>query len=635
MNYNRTVAKVMAFLKEKEVCASSRKSHKDCYESLGRFMCQRNETYSTLVREDWLLELKKELPAQRYNVWRLYALQLEEMDSTGTISDRRLFLNRSNYDKLPELLRNDLNLYLEDCRKRYTSDTLNRTRIYCSEGLLLLHDIGVQSMADINYDVVMQMVNTKMYCSNDTRTLILNNTSRMISFYAKAGFFSTNLSLLFNGQIYNHIGSSSEFSEENRAALENAKSNGTLTRDEYYSSVNPFLDLLKKHGYVGTTLYLAKHALTSHYLFLEVHSLDFCIDNLWIWFSEIKSTLGRSRFHWRRVLRFYEDYVLTGSIHPDGKYKYRLNSFDELPSWCKQAISGLLDQKAREFRSKGTIKGYRCHSTRFCSFLVDHGYESFKELSPATIKEFSLQDEHSTFKGRASCFAIIRSLLRYLDEYGYTDNHGLEECLMTGTAPQETIIDVLSDDQLRRISEFRKCHKKAIELRDIAMVLLGLKMGLRACDILSLRFQDIDWKKRQISIVMIKTKAEITLPMPVDVGNAIYSYISSGRPRSETDLVFIRSKAPYGKLTSKVCTKALYRILPERKDVTGGGFHVTRRTFATNLLRNHAGIDEVMDALGHRDPTSVMKYLLLDDERSRKCGLSLDAVGLLMEGGIH
>ena len=75
------------------------------------------------------------------------------------------------------------------------------------------------------------------------------------------------------------------------------------------------------------------------------------------------------------------------------------------------------------------------------------------------------------------------------------------------------------------------------------------------------------------------------------------------------EYIFIRSKAPYGKLTGKVCTKALYRILPERKDVKGGGFHVTRRTFATNLLRNHAGIDDVMDALGHRDPTSVMKYL--------------------------
>ncbi len=57
---------------------------------------------------------------------------------------------------------------------------------------------------------------------------------------------------------------------------------------------------------------------------------------------------------------------------------------------------------------------------------------------------------------------------------------------------------------------------------------------------------------------------------------------------------------------------------------------MTRRTFTTNLLRNHAGIYDDMDALGHRDPTSVMKYLLLDDERSRKCGLSLDSAGILM-----
>ena len=62
---------------------------------------------------------------------------------------------------------------------------------------------------------------------------------------------------------------------------------------------------------------------------------------------------------------------------------------------------------------------------------------------------------------------------------------------------------------------------------------------------------------------------------------------------------------------------------------------MTRRTFATNLLKNHAGIDDVMDALGHRDPTSVMKYLLLDAERSRKCGLSLSGTGLMLERGLE
>ena len=205
---------------------------------------------------------------------------------------------------------------------------------------------------------------------------------------------------------------------------------------------------------------------------------------------------------------------------------------------------------------------------------------------------------------------------------------------MAGSAPREKIVDVLTDGQIQRIDDFRKDHTGPVELRDAAMVLLGLRMGLRASDVLNLRFGDIDWKNREISIVMEKTKAQITLPMPVDVGNAVYSYICDGRPKTGSDIVFVRSRAPYGKLTGKVCTKALYRILPERKCVTGGGFHVARRTFATTLLRNHAGIDDVMDALGHRDPTSVMKYLLLDDDRSRRCGLSLKETGISLKGGL-
>lgn len=193
----------------------------------------------------------------------------------------------------------------------------------------------------------------------------------------------------------------------------------------------------------------------------------------------------------------------------------------------------------------------------------------------------------------------------------------------------------MTDDQLQKISVFRTTHKDEIELRDIAIVLLGTKMGLRASDVLNLRFEDIDWKKREISIIMKKTRTQITLPLLVDVGNAIYSYIRTGRPCINNEYVFVRSKAPYGKLTGKVCINALCRILPERRKIKGGGFHVTRRTFATNLLRNHAGIDDVMDALGHRNSTSVMKYLLLDDDRSRSCALSLTDAGICLEGGLE
>lgn len=76
MNYNETVDKVMVLRKEKEVCFSSQKSHRDCYESLGLFIKQRNEGYSDAIRESWLADIKNELQRQRcadhYSLLRLH-----------------------------------------------------------------------------------------------------------------------------------------------------------------------------------------------------------------------------------------------------------------------------------------------------------------------------------------------------------------------------------------------------------------------------------------------------------------------------------------------------------------------------------------------------------------------------------
>lgn len=97
MNYADTVEKVMSLLKEKKVCSSSRKSHRDCYESLGSYLNQNNTEYTAKVRDEWFTEIKKSLPSQRCVIWIRYVYQLEEMDSSGTVSDRRLYLNQSVY----------------------------------------------------------------------------------------------------------------------------------------------------------------------------------------------------------------------------------------------------------------------------------------------------------------------------------------------------------------------------------------------------------------------------------------------------------------------------------------------------------------------------------------------------------
>lgn len=635
MDYKETVNNVMALLKEKGVCASSQKSHEDCYRSLGDFMAERKERYSPELRSSWLESLQPMHTRQRRAVWEQYALQLEEMALTGSVSDRMLFLKVSDYEKLPASWKSVLDAFLESRRDVYKERTLELSRIYCSRALLFLADSGITQIEELSFDAIFKLIEMEISCKDKTKRTILNSTARMMRYWADNGWCSAYYSILLDSRIYPHVGRIGNFSTEHKAMIENvAHLSLEFPAAEFRESIEPFTEALEKHGYVGTTLKLARHALKALNLFLEIHSLGFHPDIMWAWFDEIKGTLGTSWLHWRRVLRTYEDYTTYGDIVSTGKYRYKDDSLSLLPVWCREAIEGFLKQKQREFRRSGTIRSYLYPCIRFCRYLLDEGQQSFKALTPAQIKAFARQDKHSTFKGKATYFVVVREFLHYLCENGFADAPNLDRCLMTGSAPEEKIVDVLTDEQLGRIKEFRKDHSEAIDLRDNAIVLLGTRMGFRAYDVLNLKLSDIDWRNREISIVMAKTEAQIRLPMPVDVGNAIYAYITSGRPKSNSEYVFLRAKAPYSKLSSKVCTNALYRILPERRYVTGGGFHVTRRTFATNLLRNKSGIDEVMDALGHSDPTSVMKYLLLDDERSRRCGLSLKDAGISLNGGL-
>ena len=150
MNYSDTVERVMSLLKEKKVCSSSKKSHRDCYESLGSYLKQSNTGYTVKARDEWFTEIKKRLPSQRCIIWIRYVYQLEEMDSSGTVSDCRLYLNQSTYNKLSISWKDDLDFYLEDCSKRYTKRTLELTRIYCSEGVLILSEIGIINISKIS-----------------------------------------------------------------------------------------------------------------------------------------------------------------------------------------------------------------------------------------------------------------------------------------------------------------------------------------------------------------------------------------------------------------------------------------------------------------------------------------------------
>ena len=149
--------------------------------------------------------------------------------------------------------------------------------------------------------------------------------------------------------------------------------------------------------------------------------------------------------------------------------------------------------------------------------------------------------------------------------------------------------------------------------RDYAMMIIGARLGLRIGDITNMKFSDIDWNKKEISIIQRKTKEPLNLPLPNDVGWAIIDYLKNGRPITDCENILFVHNAPYkGKpFTSTLWhnfNKALKMLAFQRRRKRTG-WHSLRHSLATNLLQNNVGVTTISDILGHSDPQVAKHYL--------------------------
>jgi integrase len=78
--------------------------------------------------------------------------------------------------------------------------------------------------------------------------------------------------------------------------------------------------------------------------------------------------------------------------------------------------------------------------------------------------------------------------------------------------------------------------------RDYAILLLLSRLGLRAGEVAAIGLDDVDWRGGLL-LVRGKGGRHDELPLPVDVGEAIVSYLRR-RPRYECRAVFLRVTAP-------------------------------------------------------------------------------------------
>jgi integrase/recombinase XerD len=127
-----------------------------------------------------------------------------------------------------------------------------------------------------------------------------------------------------------------------------------------------------------------------------------------------------------------------------------------------------------------------------------------------------------------------------------------------------------------------------------------------------LKFDDIDWPNASFSVIG-KTRCEVRLPLPQEVGDALLRYLEATRPGLDSDHVFVSAIAPWRPITRYVVKSVTARAI-HRAGVKApsSGAHVLRHSAATTLLGQGASLQVIGEVLRHRSIDTTAHYAKVD-----------------------
>jgi integrase/recombinase XerD len=243
-----------------------------------------------------------------------------------------------------------------------------------------------------------------------------------------------------------------------------------------------------------------------------------------------------------------------------------------------------------------------------------NGSHSVRRLDAGVLRAFLFDRTHGRSSESSRLLATsLRSFLRFL--------HGQGEILhdLTAAVPrvcrwhQAGVPRKLTSEEVDRVLNAPD-RSTATGRRDLAILLLLARLGLRASEVLALELGDIRWR---IGEIMIRGKGgrRDLLPLPREVGAALVRYLSLDRSVRPTQKVFLRANAPRVPLAGPASIGHIVRHAMAQAEVERPkqiAAHLFRHTLASRMLQQGASLRNISEILRHRSPTSTEIYAKID-----------------------
>jgi site-specific recombinase XerD len=196
-------------------------------------------------------------------------------------------------------------------------------------------------------------------------------------------------------------------------------------------------------------------------------------------------------------------------------------------------------------------------------FLAQHGQRGIGDLTAAAVSKAVLAEVAGWSPASVRRYAVgLRSFLRYCQLTGLIETDLSASVLPVSGRRRSLLPQGISPAQARAL--LRSCdRRRAAGRRDYAVIVMMLRLGLRAGEVAALRLEDIDWRAGLFTVHGKRARVD-HLPLPVDVGEAIAGYLQRGRPLTATQEVFVQVIGPRVGLGSRGVSTIVRRVHPRR-----------------------------------------------------------------------
>lgn len=329
----------------------------------------------------------------------------------------------------------------------------------------------------------------------------------------------------------------------------------------------------------------------------------------------------------RKTAIWIKEYKTTGKLS-----HCRLTDASFVP--ISPNFEKLVQEYDNTMRSEGYLKERTCtiYTTAVRGFLrrMDSmGQHDYSELTLSNITACVIKTAKEAPLGVFNTMVAMRSFARFIAET-HPELPNISAALTCTPAKHRRVYEGYSDEEATKI--LSAIERESVKgKRDFAMIMLAYTAGLRGCDIVCLKFQNIDWVSSEIRLIQEKTDIPLALPLDTATGNAIAEYILNGRPECDSEYIFLRTQHPYTRLSGLGGIIAQYAGKALGRTRKANGSHAFRRSMGRRLLEAGVPAPMICDILGHASADSLRQYTASSLKCLKQCAGTIASIPVMQE----